>query len=45
MSRSYQDIIEIKTEEMWEFLKSSLSIIMVGSFETTDVGDCQLSWF
>lgn len=37
MSRSYQDLIEVKTDEMWEFLKETISIFIVGAFETTDV--------
>lgn len=44
MSRSYQDLIEVKTDEMWEFLKETISIFIVGAFETTDVYACSIDF-
>ena len=37
MSHSFQDIVEIKTLEMWEFVKETLSLFMIATFENTDV--------
>ena len=37
MSHSFQDLVEIKTQEMWEFVKETLSIFMIATFENKDV--------